>query len=362
MKRIALILVVFISVGISTGISQKKNTTDKTEIILVNPGVFYLKSLNYLNENKIIDIENVEYQAVFYTRNEISYDDAKKYIKENNIENIVLSKVNGDLTPDNLFERNSCTQSFVSLFENSDGIIFLGGADIPSGIFGQKTSLLAGIKTPNRHYFELSFLYHLLGRAGDDYTPLLESNPEYVVYGICLGMQTMNVATGGDMYQDIPSEVYGLQYVEDVLALGENKIHKNYWRNIDTNKELTGHSFHQIKFTDNPFFTKKLKQKKNYQPYIVSSHHQAIKNIGKGFEVAAISLDGKIVEAIYHSKYKNVLGVQFHPEFYYIHDPDSKKFKVKTGDQENLTEHEIIKGYGSYPFHLRYWEYFSDLF
>ncbi len=35
--------------------------------------------------------------------------------------------------------------------------------------------------------------------------------------GICLGMQNLNVALGGSLYQDIPSEIYGVRYVEDVL-------------------------------------------------------------------------------------------------------------------------------------------------
>ncbi|MEA1897777.1 MAG: gamma-glutamyl-gamma-aminobutyrate hydrolase family protein, partial [Bacteroidota bacterium] len=362
MKKLLLLTVIILSVQLNGIYAQKDNKTNaKNRVILVNPHVFYLKSMAYLTDNNIVDIENLEYQAIFYTKNEISYDEAEKFVKENGISYISLKKVDGDLNKDNLYQENSCTKSFIELFENSDGIIFLGGSDIPGFAFGQKTSLLADIETPNRNLFELSFLYHLLGRENNNaFKPLLEKNPNYVVYGICLGMQSMNVATGGDMYQDIPSEVYDLQYVEDVLALDENKIHRSYWRNIDTDSDLDNHSFHQIKFIDKQFFTTNYKLDKNYEPYVCSSHHQAVKSIGKGFDVAATSMDGKVVEAIYHNKYKNVLGVQFHPEFFYLHDPESKKFKMKSGDTELMTEHEMLKKLGSYPFHLKYWEYFSN--
>ncbi len=69
-------------------------------------------------------------------------------------------------------------------------------------------SLLTRLTDPYRHYFEASFLFHLLGGSQNiDYTPFLEVNKEYTVYAICLGIQTMNIAAGGTMTQDIPSEL-----------------------------------------------------------------------------------------------------------------------------------------------------------
>lgn len=58
--------------------------------------------------------------------------------------------------------------------------------------------------------------------------------------------------------------------------------------------------------------------------------------------VAGTSLDGKVVEMMVHSEYKNVIGTQFHPEFYTIYDPDSDKLKLNTEDPEPMTEHEMI--------------------
>ena len=364
MKNILFLVAFIFTIQISSIYAQNENNKiDKNRIILVNPGVFYLKSLNLLTEKSIIDIDNLEYQAVFYSKSEVSYEDAEQYVKENNITNVKLTKVDGNLTVDNLFQDNSCSDDFKELFENSKGVVFLGGWDIPAEIYGSKTSLHTQIRTPERHYFELSFLYHLLGRGeSNKYKPLLESNPNYVVFGICLGMQSMSVATGGDMYQDIPSEVYGIENAEDVLALDEDNQHRSYWKNIDRDVTLDSHSFHQVKIMDNSIFTESFGLDKNSTPYVCSSHHQAVKNTGYGWDIIATSMDGKIIEAIQHTKYKNVLGVQFHPEFYYLHDAGSKKFKFKSTDKELRTEHERIKELGGYDFNLSYWKYFSGLF
>lgn len=363
MKKILLLIAFILTIQVGTIYAQNNDLNiNKNRIILVNPGVFYLKSLNLLTEKSIIDIDNLEYQAVFYSKSEISYDDAQQFVEENNISNIKLLKIEGDLNASNLFQKNSCSDSFKELFENSEGIIFLGGWDIPAEIYGSKTNLHTQIRTPNRHYFELSFLYHLLGNGKNGFTPLLEYKPGYVVYGICLGMQSMSVATGGDMYQDIPSEVYGTKYAEDVLALDKNQQHRSYWKNIDRDETLDGHSFHQIKLIENSFFTNNYGMSNSDTPYVCSSHHQAVKNIGFGWDVIATSMDGKIIEGIKHTQYKNVLGVQFHPEFYYLHDADSKKFKFKPDDKELRTEYKMINELGGYKFNLDYWKYFSGLF
>ncbi len=363
MKKAVLIFLIVNILFLPVFAQDFVSNQDKTKIILVNPGVFYLKSLVYLTDNKIIDIENLEYLAVFYEKSEISIDEAKEYVRENNIDYIKFQIVKGDLSPKNLYHKNSCTDSFKKLVNETGGIIFLGGWDLPANVYDQKTSLLTGIHTPNRHYFELSFLYHLLGRAGtDEQIPLLEKKPDYIVFGICLGMQSMNVATGGDMYQDIPHDIYGLDYVEDVLAMDKDNIHRSYWRNISTDKNLDNHSLHQIRLTDKKFWKKNFAVKKDETPYVVSSHHQAVKNIGKGFKVIATSMDGKVVEALKHEKYKKVLGVQFHPEFYTLHDPESKEMKIKPSDTKLLTEHEMMKRLGGYDFQVQYWKYFSSLF
>ena len=336
--------------------NQVYSNESKAKILLVNPDSFYLKSIDFLVSINVIDTTLINFEAVFYTKCEINSDHGKKFKLDHNIKYLDISEVNGTLNNENIYSENECTDDFRKLFMNSDGIIFFGGWDIPPTYYGQKTELLTDIYTPNRHLFELSFLYHLIGSSkNSDYTELLANKPQYMVLGICLGMQTMNVASGGDMYQDIPQDIYGLKYVEDVLGLDVDKWHRNYNRNLYTDKELNSHSFHHIKIIDKEI----LKLCGNFDPLVVSSHHQAVNKTGKNLIIAATSVDGKVVEMLRHKKYKGVIGTQFHPEFFTLYDPNSRK--VKTGPNDELmTEHEVLINNGSYQFHIDLWKYFQQ--
>ncbi len=366
MKKIILLFSILFIVGksYSTPIIPvnytDKDNTEKTKIVLINPDEFYLKSIAYMTKNGIINADNIEYLAVFYTKSEIKYSEAKIFVKENNIKCIKFKEIYGNLDINNIYTKNECTDDFRDVFKNSDGIIFFGGWDIPPVYYGQKTELTVGIKTPNRHLFELSFLFHLLGgNQNGGFNNFLEEKPNYPVLGICLGMQTINVATGGDMYQDIPSGIYGLKYVEDVITLGADQMHRNYNKHLYPEEEINNHSFHHVKII-NKELRKKLKLKNGFNPVVASSHHQAVKNLGKGIIVAATSMDGKVIEMLIHKKYPNVIAPQFHPEFFYLHAPDSKKRKFHPDEKEMLSEHEILVKNKSYQFHLDFWELFIE--
>lgn len=364
MKKLLILFSIFFIVGqliskpINYGFQNTSSDIDKTVIVLINPGVFYLKSIVYMTKNGVINADNIEYVAVFYTKSEVKISEAKDFVKKNDIKNIKFREVYGNLNINNIYKENLCTDDFRDIFNTSDGIIFLGGWDIPPVYYGQKTELTVGINTPNRHLFELSFYFHLLGgNQNPNFKNYLEVKPDFPVLGICLGMQTMNVATGGDMYQDIPSDIYGLNYVEDVIKLGMDQMHRNYNKHLYPEEEINNHSFHHVKITDKNL-RNKLKLKDGFNPITASSHHQAVKVLGKNMIVAGTSMDGKVVEAMLHQKYVNVLGTQFHPEFVYLHDPDSKRRKFNPDEKELLSEHEILVKNNSYQYHLDFWENF----
>ncbi|MBK7095482.1 MAG: gamma-glutamyl-gamma-aminobutyrate hydrolase family protein [Saprospiraceae bacterium] len=334
--------------------ASPESNAKKAKIVLVNPGVFYIRSIDFLVQTHVLDTALIEFESVFYTKSEVRYSDTDDYIRENKLHYILNREIYGNLNINTIYKKNDCTDDFREIFDNSDGIIFFGGWDIPPVYYGQKTELTVDINTPNRHLFELSFLFHLLGgNQNRDFKAFMRLKPDYMVLGICLGMQSMNVATGGDMYQDIPSDIYGLNYVEDVLKQEKDNIHRNYYKNIYPEKDINSHSFHRIDITD-----KNIRKSLgiDYFPLVVSSHHQAIKNPGAGMIVAGTSLDGKVVEMMVHSEYKNVIGTQFHPEFYTIYDPDSDKLKLNTEDPEPMTEHEMILKNNSFQFHLDFWK------
>jgi putative glutamine amidotransferase len=355
----AFLIFLLISVVINAVKGTNNIDVPKARIILVNPGIFYIRSIDQLIKDKILDTAILEFEAVFYSKCEIKRSDTDDYIKEKNLDYIKSSEVNGDLNNQTIYRINECSDQFRQIFENSDGIIFFGGWDIPPVYYGQKTKLTTDINTPNRHLFELSFLFHLLGRnQNPDHYGFLHTKPAYSVFGICLGMQSMNVATGGDMYQDIPSDIYRLDYVEDVLKIDPGKMHRNYNKHLYPENEINSHSYHKVKILDKDIKSA-LNVEDRFYPLVVSSHHQAVKKPGKDMLVAATSMDGKVIEMLRHKNFKNVFGTQFHPEFYTIYDPGSDKFKLSLLDKNPMTEHEMIKKNGSFNFHTNIWKYFS---
>ncbi len=362
-KTLFLLLVLFFFNSLFFQCVKKEEAFQpKTKIALVNPSASSLKSFLNLVNHKIIDIPDPQLTVVTYSRYETDYEAIAQNLNDSRAR-IYFRTIDGELTRDNLFQENPCSDSFYDVFKNTDGIIFFGGADLQPIFYSQKTSLLTKIATPYRHLFEISFLFHLLGGyRNEDFRPYLEEKPDYVVYGFCLGMQTINVATGGTLYQDIPWDIYGIEYVEDVLGLNRNLIHKNYWTNLGIADDLNRYNFHKIKLSDNRFFVTKLKRQPAEQPLVLSSHHQAVKEIGKNLQIAATSLDGRIVEALTHKKYPNVLGVQFHPEVYALYDSAGNNYRFSPYDSLSVNDYELLKKDNSLRFHYDFWKYFSHLF
>lgn len=98
------------------------------------------------------------------------------------------------------------------------------------------------------------------------------------ILGICAGMQVINVFFGGSLYQNILNHKD-----ENTMKMHDIKIEKD---------SLLYKCYSDTKVNVNSY------------------HHQSIKKVANNFKVTAISLDG-IIEAI---EYKNILGVQWHPE------------------------------------------------
>ncbi len=332
-------------------------------LVLVNPDVGDLSSFLSMMDDNIVDLPDTELHVVHYQPVRNRYETTKEYVEENGYTNVRFEQIEGVLNADNLFQENDCSADFWRIFENSNGALFFGGADFPPVVYGARTNLLTAIRTPFRHYFELSFLFHLLGGSQDTTrAPLLEENPQYVVYGFCLGMQTMSSATGGTMYQDIPTEVYGLKYVEDVVEQDPDAMHRNYWRNLAPREDLIWCNFHRIRFIAERFFISEMDLIPDFNPYVCSSHHQAVKDLGRGFEITAWSMDGKVAEAIAHKKYPNVIGVQFHPEAYAIYSPEAGKHKRSPADTVLVSEYDVINEKNSLDFHKKFWMHFSESF
>lgn len=336
---------------------------DKKEkyIILCDPTINRIRTIEYLTQNNILRIKkNVKFVGVYYKNQKYDFNKTKNYIENNHLENFYLHEVEGKLNGDNIYkETNPVSDDMRKIFYNSIGVIFFGGPDIQPALYGQENTASV-VTDPERHYFECSFMFHLLGGYNNkNYKPLLNDRPNYVVTGFCLGMQTMNVGTGGSMIQDIPSEIYNAHTPEETVKIGQANLHRNYWQLINNDTMLCSNNMHTIQFTDNPFFGKKVKVNKQFTPYIYSHHHQAVKKLGENLEVTALSPDGKIIEGIAHAKFNGVFAVQFHPEVSALYD---NKQQVKLTPQDKPRSfHEIIGKKGA-KFHKAYWKYISKAF
>jgi putative glutamine amidotransferase len=338
----------------------QEKTNEEKLLVLTHPTVHNLKTFIDLFNNDLIDLPNYHIVGVFYEKEEYDYKRSVTFldtVAQLSL-NIHLHGIDDTLSINSLYAENSLSDDFEKIFNLSEGIIFFGGPDLPPVTYGEQTNLLTSIYDPQRHYFELSFLFHLLGgKQNPDYEPLLTRDKDYLIYGFCLGMQSMNVATGGTMIQDIPTELYDLHYAEKVINQDINKKHRNYHRVLSTDNKLLSGNFHQIHFVKDSYL--KSFSKEQLLPAVYSNHHQAIKTLGQGFEKIATSLDEKVPEAIQHKKFKNVKGVQFHPEARLLYN-ESITFKLTPEDTHSTTGVEMLEEASSKGFHEKFWKDFSE--
>ncbi|NLB25222.1 MAG: gamma-glutamyl-gamma-aminobutyrate hydrolase family protein [Bacteroidales bacterium] len=330
----------------------------KTYILLANPTENNLTILNYLIKNRLLKINasGVKFVGIYYEGQEYDFSKSKKLIKEKKIKNIYLHEFRGPLNMEDIFMNNHLSSEIHKVFKYSAGAFFFGGPDIPPEIYKHKNTL-SKVTDPNRHFFELTFLFHLIGSSrNDSFKPFLEEKPWYFITGFCLGLQTMNVAAGGTLIQDIPAEIFGAETPDAIVKAGRNNLHKNYWQEISDDSLLIGSNIHPIRFTDNPFFGEKVKISRELTPLVYSSHHQAVKDPGKELIITAVSIDEKVVEAIAHSRYPHVFSTQFHPEVPALNE-DMQKVKFHPDDIP-ASCHEFLGKEGR-EFHKQYWRYLS---
>jgi putative glutamine amidotransferase len=324
-------------------------------LLLFHPTAGNLEVIESLVAEGVLDLEGYHVLGVFHAKEKYNYDSARTWLEEIHGGRYSLLEIRGHLSPDLIFCTNDCTEDFKMLFDRSRGALFMGGPDIPPALYHEPVHLLTSVTDPFRHYLELSYLFHLLGGSQDpDWSPYLERDNDYLVNGICLGMQTMNIATGGTLIQDIPTEVYGIWTVEEILAMPPDQIHRNYAGLINSGcDEPTSYHFHKIRLEKGSSLRKGSHLRGNSAPLVLSSHHQAVETTGKGMLVTATSTDGKIIEAIEHEKYPHVSGVQFHPEKPGLFDPAI--IHAESCDS-SINFQEVILETGSYEFHKAYWK------
>lgn len=167
-----------------------------------------------------------------------------------------------------------------ALYERCDALLFAGGQDISPSFYGAAPHPQLGPTDPLQDEVEIA----LARRAAAEGKPIL---------GICRGAQLLNVALGGTLYQDIPSELPG--------ALDHQE---------STKRRAMAHLAHPIALDANSWLAGRL----DTDELLVNTlHHQALREIAPGLRVTARAPDG-VVEAVEGDGPGFVLGVQCHPE------------------------------------------------
>nr|WP_319399483.1 gamma-glutamyl-gamma-aminobutyrate hydrolase family protein [uncultured Carboxylicivirga sp.] len=324
----------------------------KKHLLITHPTKGTIEVLYALQKDSLIDFNSMQLTGVFHQNEKYNYTQSQSMLDTITCFRMNLVKLTDSLFIDSLYCRNRCTDTFTHLFESSDGVIFFGGPDIPPAMYNKKHHATTTVTDTYRHYFEASFLFHLLGGYQDaGFIPLLEEKPDYFILGICLGMQTMNVATGGTLIQDIPSKIYNSDEAKGLAKLNTEEVHRNFYPHSTGYKNLAGSHFHHIRFKDY-FFIDLLNIDPDQTPIVNSYHHQAVDELGKGFKVGATSMDEKVIEAMFHVHYPNVMAVQFHPERAQLYLPTANFQFEPHGEKKTLNKWIDEE---SMNFHILFW-------
>ena len=165
-----------------------------------------------------------------------------------------------------------------------DGLVLEGGSDVWPGSYGETPLQEKWNGDRVRDEYEKA-LVTAFGRVGKP------------VFGVCRGLQLLNVAFGGTLYQDIGTQRPEAQVHRDAAIYDRN--------------------FHQVNFVPGSTLAGLFPQAGSAK--VNSVHHQAVKDLAPDFEVEARSSDDGIIEAIRRKPgagLSYVAAVQWHPEFH----------------------------------------------
>lgn len=176
--------------------------------------------------------------------------------------------------------------SLEAMLDCVDGLLLQGGVDVSPETYQEKPLNAEWSGDAYRDSWEISLVK-------------LAVSKKIPVLGICRGMQVINVSFGGSLWQDLDTMIPGVF------------PHRK--------KDLYEKNEHQIRLVPGGYLSSIYPESPSFR--VNSVHHQAVRTLGKGLEVDAVSDTDKVIEAI---SLKNMrtdqkqpwcLGVQWHPEF-----------------------------------------------
>jgi putative glutamine amidotransferase len=166
----------------------------------------------------------------------------------------------------------------VTALDGVDGLLLTGGDDVDPALYGEAPHPTCDVSEPGRDAFEIDLIRRALAA-------------DLPVLAICRGLQVLNVALGGTLIQDIPSEP-GPLLQHDAEGPPTTLAH--------TVAVTPGSGLAALVGPDDT-------------RAVNSRHHQAIRALGKGLVVTGTSPDG-VIEAAEVPAARFCVGVQWHPE------------------------------------------------
>ncbi|MCE9560959.1 MAG: gamma-glutamyl-gamma-aminobutyrate hydrolase family protein [Planctomycetes bacterium] len=168
------------------------------------------------------------------------------------------------------------------IFDRLDGVFITGGVDVDPACYGEPKSPLCGTIDPDRDAVEIALLKHALDR-------------KLPVLAVCRGLQILNVACGGTLYQDVAAQVPAA-LKHDHFPTPEQPSRKFLAHDITVKSgsrlgKILGDAVVPVN----------------------SMHHQAIKDLAPSLAATAYAPDG-IIEGVEGTGSQFVIAVQWHPE------------------------------------------------
>lgn len=165
-----------------------------------------------------------------------------------------------------------------------DGFLFCGGDDITPWLFGEELLTDNGTTDTRTDLFHLSLMKHVL-------------SVKLPILAVCRGMQILNIAMGGTIYQDI------------ILRTNPSLNHMQ----ISQSREDVSH---RVIFSSNSMLYNICGE----YAYTNSYHHQCLKAVSENLRITGITSDG-VIESVESAVHPFVIGTQWHPECMYDTSP-----------------------------------------
>ena len=189
-------------------------------------------------------------------------------------------------SPDGSTRRSGSRVTLADYASELDALLLMGGSDVCPASYGEAPLSPAWQGDGIRDDYEIALMraFMALGKP---------------VLGVCRGAQVINVALGGSLYQDLPTQR------PDALR---HRLQSIYEKNCHATSIVPRTGLAEL-------YPRATVVKTN------SVHHQAVKDLGRDLTVEAWSEPDRLVEALRWNGPSYVFGVQWHPEFHPPGDP-----------------------------------------